>query len=280
MESNLWCEADGVGQRIPARPVSKDIRAEVLKQSGATDKDLLVVTCSERLPSGGKMKLVWGKGILAANGTASEKEESFIYKVREPFKATLNCEREKAGAPCSPLSAITLNFNAPFDAKLLGKFRLLTPEGPRSPKDPNKGNSSQEATFESVTFTGPLPQNAELTVEIPAGLKDETGRPLANTASFPLKTKTGGLPPLAKFPGDFGIVELKEGGLLPVTLRNVEPALKTARLALPGSHRFSEQRLTEDADVIAAIKALAEFEQQSREVQINIDGKNQQITDP
>ena len=280
MESNLWCEADGVGQRIPARPVSKDIRAEVLKQSGATDKDLLVVTCSERLPSGGKMKLVWGKGILAANGTASEKEESFIYKVREPFKATLNCEREKAGAPCSPLSAITLNFNAPFDAKLLGKFRLLTPEGPRSPKDPNKGNSSQEATFESVTFTGPLPQNAELTVEIPAGLKDETGRPLANTASFPLKTKTGGLPPLAKFPGDFGIVELKEGGLLPVTLRNVEPALKTARFALPGSHRFSEQRLTEDADVIAAIKALAEFEQQSREVQINIDGKNQQITDP
>jgi alpha-2-macroglobulin len=279
VDNNLWCEADGVGQRMPARPVGKDIRDEVLKHSGMA-RDSLVVSCSERLPSGGKMKLVWGKGIQAANGTASEKEESFIYKVREPFKATLNCEREKAGAPCSPLSAITLNFNAPFDAKLLGKFRLLTPEGPRSPKDPNKGNSSQAATLDSLTFTGPLPQNAELTVEIPAGLKDETGRPLANAASFPLKTKTGGLPPLAKFPGDFGIVELKEGGLLPVTLRNVEPALKTARLALPGSHRFSEQRLTEDADVIAAIKALSEFEQQSREVLMNIDGEMRKVYDP
>ncbi|MFZ2269642.1 MAG: MG2 domain-containing protein [Azonexus sp.] len=278
LENNLWCEADGVGQRIPARPVSKDIRAEVLGHSGM-NKESLVVTCSERLPSGGKMKLVWGKGIQAANGTPSEKDESFIYKVREPFKAKLSCQREKAGAPCSPLSSLELEFNEPFDAKLLAKFRLLTPEGPRSPIDPNKSSSNQKATYQSVSFAGPLPQNAELTVEIPAGLKDDTGRPLANASSFPLKTRTGNLPPLAKFPGDFGILELKEGGLLPVTLRNVEPALKTARLALPGSHRFSEQRLTEDADVIAAIKALAEFEQQSKDVRHTIDGTDTAYTD-
>jgi hypothetical protein len=103
LENNLWCEADGVGQRMPARPVSDAIRNEVLQQVGGMGSAPLVVACSEQLPTASKMKLVWGKGIQAANGTPTEKEESFIYKVREPFKATLNCEREKAGAPCSPL---------------------------------------------------------------------------------------------------------------------------------------------------------------------------------
>ena len=111
LEGNLWCEADGVGQRIPARPVSPAIRAEVLDQIGGMGDSALVVTCAERLPTGSKMKLVWGKGIQAQNGTPSEKEESFIYRVREPFKGTLSCEREKAGSPCSPLAAITLSFN-------------------------------------------------------------------------------------------------------------------------------------------------------------------------
>jgi hypothetical protein len=267
LDNNLWCEADGVGQRLPARPVSSEIRTAVLDQSGGMSRDSIVVTCSEKLPAGSKMKLVWGKGIQAANGTPTEKEESFVYKVREPFKATLTCEREKAGAPCSPLSAITLSFNAAFDAKLLGKFKLTGTEGPRKPLDPNLKSSEQEAVFQSVTFSPPFPQNTELMLDIPAGLKDEAGRPLSNTASFPLKTRTGNLPPLAKFPGNFGILELKEGGLLPVTLRNVEPALKTVRLSLPGSHRFSEQRLTEDADVIAAMQALTKFD---REVAANL----------
>ena len=280
LENNLWCEADGVGQRIPARPVSDAIRRDLLEHQGGFSSTALVVTCAERLPTGSKMKLVWGKGIKAANGTPSEKDESFVYKVREPFKVTLNCEREKAGAPCSPLSALNLNFNAPFDAKLLGKFRLLTAEGPRAPIDPNKNDSGQQSTLQSISFAGPLPQNSEVTVEIPAGLKDETGRPLANAASFPLKTKTGSLPPLAKFPGNFGIVELKEGGLLPVTLRNVETSLKTSQLALPGQHRFSEQRLTEDADVIAAMLALEKFEQQSQKIKLPVDGKMQEIHDP
>lgn len=280
LEGNLWCEADGIGQRIPARPVSSEIRAAVLDLAGGMSRDALVVSCSQNLPAGSKMKLVWGKGIQARNGTPSEKEESFIYKVREPFKATLSCEREKAGAPCSPLSAITLTFNAAFDARLLGKFRLLTGDGPRRPLDPNQKSGEQEAVFRSLSFAPPFPQNAELTLEIPPGLKDEAGRPLSNAASFPLPTRTGKLPPLAKFPGSFGIVELKEGGLLPVTLRNVESSLKTGRLALPGSHRFSEQRLTEDADVIAAMLALEKFEQQTAKVRLEIDGKREERFDP
>lgn len=270
LNQNLWCEADGVGQRMPARPVSAAIRKDILENTGmATSEATLVVSCSELLPAGSKMKLVWGKGIKAPNGVASDREESFQYKVRAPFAAEMSCEREKAGAPCSPMSNIALSFNAPVDAKLFDKFRLLTSEGPRTAKRSDSGQ--RESTLYSLTFAGPFPQNSELTLEIPAGIKDDAGRPLTNAASFPLKFRTGNLPPLAKFPGNFGIVELKEGGLLPVTLRNVEASLKTARLALPGSHRFSDQHLTEDGDVIAAMRALQKFEQQTKSTKDSFD---------
>ena len=111
---------------------------------------------------------------------------------------------------------------------------------------------------------------------MPADIRDEAGRSLSNAASFPLKLRTGSLPPLAKFPGAFGIVELKEGGIVPVTLRNVEAGLPMANLQIPSesAHRFSTERLTDDAEVIAAIKALALFEQQTRQVKIG-EGKEQ-----
>jgi glycine/D-amino acid oxidase-like deaminating enzyme len=105
LENHLWCEADGVGQRIPARPVAAPIHQEVIKQANMPNH-AIVVACAENLPAGRKMKLVWGKGIKADNGTPSNKEQAFVYTVREPFTASLSCEREKAGAPCSPLSAI------------------------------------------------------------------------------------------------------------------------------------------------------------------------------
>src|SRR5262249_34281688 len=48
------------------------------------------------------------------------------------------------------------------------------------------------------------------------------------------------LPPLAKFSGEFGILESREGGVLPVTLRNLEPEvaarlLDAANAAAPGT---------------------------------------------
>ncbi len=269
LEQNAWCEAEGVGNRMPLHLVADKQRNEVLsalRRSGSGD---LVATCSERLPQGAKMKLVWGKGIESTNGAKSVKEESFVYPVREPFRATLSCEREKASAPCSPLSAITLEFSAAVDASLRGKIKLVTPEGTRLPSDPNQKSSSRENTLRSVVFPRPFPQNAELRLELPAGIVDEAGRPLSNAASFPLKFRTGTLPPLAKFPGDFGIVELKEGGVLPVTLRNIEAKLQ-----------LTERRLTDDAEVIAAMQGLARFEKQTRKTKLLRDGKLEDYEDP
>ena len=36
----------------------------------------------------------------------------------------------------------------------------------------------------------------KMTIELPADIKDESGRPLTNASSFPLSTKIGSLPPL------------------------------------------------------------------------------------
>ncbi|MFZ4535126.1 alpha-2-macroglobulin family protein [Propionivibrio sp.] len=282
VERNVWCEADGVGNRIPVRILDDATRNAILATLHVdVQPGTLAIACSERLPAGAKMRLVWGKGVEADNGAKSSRNESFHYVVREPFRASFSCEREKPNAPCSPLSDLRIEFSVPVDSKKAGSARLVSPEGARSPMAPNQ-EGDRENTVQTLTFKRPFPQNAELKIELPSDIKDEAGRPLSNAASFPLKVRTGSLPPLAKFPGAFGIVELKEGGVVPVTLRNVEVKLPVVNLQLPAenAHRFTAQRLTDDAEVIAAIKALAKFEQQTRLLKIGKGKEAHDYEDP
>ena len=278
VERQVWCEADGVGNRIPVSILPDAKRGEILATlQRKAQPGTLAISCAERLPAGARMRLVWGAGVEAENGAKASRSESFAYRVRQPLRASVSCEREKPAAPCSPLSDLRLEFSAPVDAKLAAGARLISPTGSRSPQSPDQ-EGSRENTTSVLTFKRPLPPNAELTIELPAGIKDEAGRSLANVANFPLRLRTGSAPPLAKFPGAFGIVELKQGGVLPVTLRNVEAMLPVASLQLPGqnAHRFSSQRLTDDGQVIAAIRAIAKFEQQTKRYRI---GKGQQAYD-
>ena len=281
VEKNVWCEADGVGQRIPARYVAAKDAAAILDSVGRGSSQAIVLACAERLPAGAKARLVWGKGVEADNGARSSRDESFTYKVRETFKASFSCERERANQPCSPLSDLRLTFSAPVDVKLLKQIRLVTPEGKREPAPDTSDEKSLTGT--EVLFKKPFPQNAELKLELPGGIKDDAGRPLSNATSFPLVTRTGALPPLAKFPGAFGILELKEGGLLPVTVRNVEALLPVRNLGLPAGtsgHRFSDQRLSDDGDVLAAMRAIAKFEQQTKTTKVGKGANAEEQFDP
>ena len=277
VERNVWCEADGVGNRIPARILPDKVRDEMAaSQHISGNAQRLALTCAERLPAGAKMRLVWGKGVEsedaanpAAPGVKSSRNESFAYVVREPFRASFSCTREKPNAPCSSLSEMRIDFSGAVDAKIAASARLVGPDSKRAPQG-RDGEGAQESTVGSLVFKPPFPQNSEFSIELPANLKDNAGRMLQNAASFPLKVRTGALPPLAKFAGSFGILELKEGGVLPVTLRNVEAKLPVTNLRLPGgnAHHLSEQRLTDDAEVIDAIRKLAKFEQQTKRVKV------------
>ena len=263
LEKNLWCEADGVGQRIPVRLITEAQKKALIEaQRWSANPNNIALRCAENLPAGAKMRLVWGVGVETQSGVRGAKNFNYAYKVREVFRASFSCEREKANAPCTPLSDLWLKFSAPIDAALAAKIRLKTPDEQRAPSSQNEERRAN--TIDNIVFKAPFPQNAELTLSLPEGVEDQAGRTLANAASFPLKVRTGALPPLAKFPGDFGILELKEGGILPVTLRNVEALLPVSSLKLPSqnAHRFSNQRLTNDGEVIAAILALNKFEQQ------------------
>jgi uncharacterized protein YfaS (alpha-2-macroglobulin family) len=95
------------------------------------------------------------------------------------------------------------------------------PGGLRRSPAPDK---TPRVTVPAVTFPGPFPESSAFRVELPAGLSDDAGRPLANAARFPLDVRTEAFPPLAKFSARFGILE-RADPVLPVTLRNLEPAV-------------------------------------------------------
>ena len=93
--------------------------------------------------------------------------------------------------------------------------------------------NSAAPTLEQITFASPFPEESTVAVEMPAKLRDDAGRVLENAARFPLELGIDAYPSLAKFPAPFGILEATEGGVLPVTLRNVESELGGGRVDLP-----------------------------------------------
>ena len=79
-----------------------------------------------------------------------------------------------------------------------------------------------------------MPPATAAKLTLPAGIKDESGRVLANAERFPLDIRFDEAPPLVKFAASFGILEASEGGTLPVTVRNVEEALQGNNLGISG----------------------------------------------
>src|SRR5262249_19000824 len=69
----------------------------------------------------------------------------------------------------------------------------------------------------------------KLRLELPGGFTDDANRALENAARFPLEVAIDEAPPLVKFGSQFGILERNEGGILPVTLRNVEGELSARK---------------------------------------------------
>ncbi len=219
----------GIQQRIGARIVTGEDREAILAahrwlfNDGAEPDQVLLLQCRQRFPQKAKVSLLWGKGVAAASGVATEQDQVLHFETRENFVAEFSCERENARAGCIPVLPMTLSFNAPLNPATAAEALLKGPDGKvwRAPLD---------AGHRTLTFDGPFPANAEFQLEIPGDLTDDSGRPLANSKRFPLKVRTAGFPALAKFAARFGIVELHADPALPVTLRNIEPQPKVRML--------------------------------------------------
>ncbi|HEY3597006.1 MAG TPA: MG2 domain-containing protein, partial [Paraburkholderia sp.] len=130
---------------------------------------------------------------------------------------------------------------------------------------PSFSPDDKDPQTQSVEFAAPLPEHANLTIDVPANLKDVSGRALSNADLFPLKTTTAPLPPLAKFSsGTFGIIERfaepDMPALVPVTLRNVEADLHIAGLNA-GNAQFTKLRVDADADIRRWMRLVDRFDE-------------------
>lgn len=209
--ARAWCEVEGLGERIAVQVVDGAPREQLLRAQRLQKEagSWLLVACARPFPADAKVRLVWGR--------------RFEWQVRPRLLAEFSCERERANAPCLPLRPMVLRFSAPVARAQALAARLQPAQGQPVEPQAEPGEFVRE-----LRFPAPLPENARFKLTLPATLKDEAGRTLANAASFPLDVGTGPLPPLAKFAGSFGIVEAGPDAMLPLTLRHVQADLANA----------------------------------------------------
>ncbi|MBS0450556.1 MAG: alpha-2-macroglobulin [Proteobacteria bacterium] len=271
VRDNVWCAAEGLGERIPVNLIEGEQRAALLQSSGLTEaaaKDpqrFLTLQCRRSLAPASRVTLVYGQGVATPSGVANRVEKRYDYKVREPFAASFTCERENAQAGCLPLKPMELRFNAPVPRQLAAQIvlRANSTGGKTATPTFEQGNEAQaDALVDSVKFAPPFAEQASYTIEVPSGFQDASARPLGEPGRFPMKVSTGAMPPLAKFAASpFGVIErLAEPGgvaMMPVTVRRVEPAL-AVQAYTPG--QVSDVSPRTDAEIIAWSRKLQRYE--------------------
>ncbi|MDO9405465.1 MAG: MG2 domain-containing protein [Polaromonas sp.] len=291
VRENVWCAADGLGERVPVRMIEGSEREELLKSLGMNQeaaKNPLAyqtLTCNRRLTADSKVQIVYGKGVATPSGIANSIEKRFDYQVREPFSASFSCERENAQAACLPLRPMSLTFNAPVPRKLAAGIRLKSSKDTLKPSFDEGDSDQDDSVVNSISFKPMFPEQTQFKLELPSGFKDASGRPLRNADNFPLEVATGAMPPLAKFAASpFGIVErFAEPGakadtpaLLPVTLRNVEAdlAVKGINPKAPAG-KVSDLQPRTDAEIIKwfrKVQAYDDYEIQRKTASADVRG--------
>ena len=273
IEKNVFCDIDGVNEKVGVRllpnaerdlllkenryflsehfsrtypgqdffaPIEKGKdhpRQRFLKEIAEPNSSLIAVQCKRGLPNGKTVRLIWGKGVASTSGIATRENQALSYETRETFNARLNCERVDQKSDCIPLLPITLNFSASISIADAKKIALVSSDGKRLSAETKPQEGEPEGWLNAVVFKGPFPEKAQYKLEIPTGIKDDSGRELANRERFPLTVKTDENPPIVKFPASFGVIELKSEPAMPITVRNIEDKLSmtlSSVEAIPG----------------------------------------------
>ncbi|MGE0383697.1 MAG: alpha-2-macroglobulin [Gammaproteobacteria bacterium] len=275
VSAHAWCRIEGRVDRVGVRVLAGTEREALLARRRAlgyqyhelvrpgagygeriadadlarAEQALVLLQCRSRLPPQTAVDLVWGAGIATAGGVSGSADQRLSFRTRAQFTASITCERANARAQCLPLGPLTLSFSAPVPARDALRARLRDRQGRVWMARPAGGADAE--TVEEVEFEGPFPERASFSVELPADLRDDAGRALANAARFPLAVGTDAYPPLARFAGEFGVIEARAGGVLPVTLRNVEADLQARQAVLPAAIPGRQLRVADDDAAIA-----------------------------
>lgn len=264
--AHTWCDVKGIREKIGVRILEgkerdailagrpdfmEEYRGALMSGSqlermlkGKGDLPVLVLQCKRRFPNEATVRLVWGKGVVSASGIETSQDQALNYSVRPDFRATFSCQRANAKAGCLPISTLRLNFSSPVSRKLAQQISLKDASG-RAYKGVLPEAREAPDFVDGIEYAPPFPEQMQFKIELPAALRDDAGRKLANAGNFPLGVKTDSAPPLAKFPATFGIIESAIGGELPVTLRSIEsPALaKALRLSAEDAKAIPARQL-------------------------------------
>jgi len=274
------CAIENVGERIPVKVLEGAARDEVLAQrrrlgyrylqllgdaSGRSgggnareqmerlESGLSVLRCRRSLPSNTKVNLIWGRGIATASGRATRADQVLDFRTRPDFTVRMECERVNANAPCLPMRPVRIAFSAPVPRELAHRIKVTDASG-RSYAPAKDAESAP--LVEGLRFDGPFPERGRLTIALGEALRDDSGRAAENADRFPLEVPFDEYPPLVKFSGTFGILETATGGVLPVTVRNVEPQIVGRRAALLLEKGVPGQtlRIGQDRDIVSWLK--------------------------
>jgi uncharacterized protein YfaS (alpha-2-macroglobulin family) len=256
--ASAYCAVDGLGEKIAVDVLPADTAAKLLPElkdnysarnflensglpqdlpASAADRqkalaNVVALKCRRPLPPGREMALIWSGQIASAAGKLAGADQRFDFTVRKPFTARFECGRVNPQAGCNPVEKAYVRFTAPIALETAKAIRIKTADGKELAPD-DKAFEKNATTTSDVTFKG-LPYATAATLTLPAGVKDESGRVLANAERFPLAIKFDQAPPLLKFAAKFGIIEANAGAMLPVTVRNVESELQGQNLGIAG----------------------------------------------
>jgi uncharacterized protein YfaS (alpha-2-macroglobulin family) len=284
IEANAHCIVEGIEERIGVEVLTGEARAAMLAEraslgyqyfrllwkSGAetqvrlrhdaleeAEQQISVVRCKRRLPPATQVRLQWAAGIATQSGVATTQDQQLAFKVRPAFTAQVECTRTNARAGCMPMQPVHVTFASPVPRELALGVRIRTGAGVLSPV---VTEAKAAPTLERVMFAGPFPEESTVVVTVPEQLVDDAGRKLENAARFPLDLRIDAYPALARFSGTFGILEAQEGGVLPVTLRNVEADIGAQQDELPARML---KVTTEPAAIVGWLQRVAEANQTS-----------------
>ena len=260
--ANAYCAVSGIGEKIPVDLLGIDLPRRVLPamakgwqarqfleaagitidQAGtaAGTRAIVALRCRRPLPPGRDMALIWGSAIRGGSRSVGAAQR-FDFRVIDEFAARFECSRTNPRAGCNPVEPAYVRFAAPVSCRAAAAIRLRLPDGTQIVPDPwtengggeeGEGGGTAETTdFAKFTLIADRP-GATATVLMPVDVRDEYGRPLANARRFPLSVAIDAAPPLVKFSAPFGILEAREGGVLPLTVRAVEPRLQGKRVSI------------------------------------------------
>ncbi len=240
---NVYFSVEGIKERVGITLISGKERSEILKALHYKEKDekTILIQAKQTFPAEAAVKLVWAAGTATKSGVVSDADQTLSYRVRSPFKAEFSCGREKADAGCIPVLPMSLYFTAQVAENTAHQILIKSASGKiwkakRKTEDADCSGgdcgTGEGKYTRRLVFEGPFPEKTSFHVVMPKDIRDDAGRTLENAAKFPLAIKTDSYPPLAKFSGDFGIIEAKGDLLLPVTVRNIEADIQNRLLKI------------------------------------------------